>query len=61
MATAVTGVVEASGMSGLGGIPARVNVDVTLTFAADAGVPATEIMRAQNLNPESGCTSIGGQ
>jgi len=56
-ATAVTGVVEAF-VAGPGAFPEQLQrVDVTLTFAADANVPASETMRAQNLSGTSGCLS----
>jgi hypothetical protein len=56
-ATAVTGVVEAS-VAVAGAFPEQLQrVDVTLTFAADANVPASETMRAQNLPGTSGCVS----
>jgi hypothetical protein len=56
-ATAVTGVVEAA-VAGPGAFPEQLErVDVTLTFAADANVPASETMRAQNLPGTSGCVS----
>ena len=54
-ATAVTGVVESLGPSA-GGFPESfLNVDVTLTFAADASVPQSETMRAQNLPISGSC------
>ena len=54
-ATAVTGVVESLGPSA-GGFPESfLNVDVTLTFAADASVPQSETMRAENLPISGSC------
>ena len=56
-ATAVTGVVEALGPPA-GGFPESfLNVDVTLTFAADAGVAQSETMRAQNIPFSGDCAS----
>jgi hypothetical protein len=53
----VTGVVEAA-VPGPGAFPDQIQrVDVTLTFAADANVPSSETMRAQNLPGTSGCVS----
>ena len=50
----MTGVVQSAGPA-MDGFPELTSVDVTLTFAADAAVPPSETMRAQNVAYAAGC------